>query len=92
MTLLWKYKQKHAFVGAQSRQGFLHRVQGVMVAAHHYLLVYLLDYPMIFGTTSDNYAASVTHLSYYVKNIEPLSSIFLIPIAYKSTINTEQKA
>jgi hypothetical protein len=36
MTLLWKYKQKHAFVGAQSRQGFLHRVQGVMVAAHYY--------------------------------------------------------
>ena len=47
MTLLWKYKQKHAFVDAQSRQGSLHRVQGVKVAAYHYLeyyfrLLYLL--------------------------------------------------
>jgi hypothetical protein len=37
-----------------------------------YLLVYLLDYPTIFGATSDNYAASATHLSHCVKNIEPL--------------------
>jgi hypothetical protein len=41
-----------------------------------YLLVYLLDYPTIFGATSDNYAASATHLSHCVKNIEPLLSIF----------------
>jgi hypothetical protein len=44
MTLLWKYKQKHAFVDAQSRQGFLHRVQGAMVAAYQYLDVFVVVY------------------------------------------------
>ena len=34
-----------------------------------YLLVYLLDYPTIFGVLSGFYYASVRYLGYYLKNI-----------------------
>ena len=42
----------------------------------HYLLVYLLDYPTIFGVSYDNYYASVRHISSYLSNINVLPSIF----------------
>jgi hypothetical protein len=40
-----------------------------------YLLVYLLDYPTIFGAPSDNYCASARHLGPYLSNINALPSI-----------------